>query len=152
MTPLIRWRSSLVLEHAIDSKAKGQQQSDLMLMHMETNLQRYLFNLLKFIYPIFSFLCFSDITNTEHGISLRCAAWWFDLPVSWKDYHSKFSEHPSFHVDTTLNPSPILWYKWNTQGSCYKCRFWLSRYAAEPDILHFSFFLFFFFWPCPHGR
>ena len=39
---------------------------------------------------------------SSNSISLRCTPWWFDLYTSWNDYYNRFSEHPLFHIDTTL--------------------------------------------------
>ena len=45
------------------------------------------------------FFCFYwNIIDMQHHINLRCTAE-FDLHISWNDYHSNFSEHPSSHID-----------------------------------------------------
>ena len=33
-----------------------------------------------------------------HHVSLRCTAWWFDLPILWNNYHNRLCLHPSFHT------------------------------------------------------
>ena len=40
-----------------------------------------------------------DWATEQQLWSLRCGAWWIDLCTSWNDYHNKFSEHPSSHID-----------------------------------------------------
>lgn len=40
--------------------------------------------------------------------SLRCAARWVGLHTPWSDYHRKFSEHLSAHIDTERNRNFFL--------------------------------------------
>lgn len=49
------------------------------------------------------FVCFSlqfhwDTIDITHCKSWRYTVEWFTTNTSWKDYHSKFSEHPSSHI------------------------------------------------------
>ena len=51
------------------------------------------------------FVCFSfqfhwDTIDITHCKSWRYTAEWFTTNTSWKDYHSKFSEHLSSHIGT----------------------------------------------------
>ena len=41
-----------------------------------------------------------EVVDIHHHVSLRYTARWFALYILWNDDHSRFSWHPSSHVDT----------------------------------------------------
>ena len=62
----------------------------------ESRLEHRLQNLRLF----FFFHFYQDTIDIQHCISLRWTAWSFDLHISWNNFHSIISEHPSSHEDT----------------------------------------------------
>ena len=64
---------------------------------------------LFFFYVIFFFQFYLDIIDIQHCISLRSTEW-FDLHTSWNGYHSRFSEHLSFHIDAKWKKRKIVFF------------------------------------------
>ena len=62
-----------------------------------------------FFYVIFFFQFYWDIIDIQHCISLRSTEW-FDLHTSWNGYHSRFSEHLSYHIDAKWKKRKIVFF------------------------------------------